>query len=143
MTTPAQTLATTTASLLDSSWPFMLLSLIASVISALALVLAQEGLHTGKILHLSVMVLALPAAWLSMRVLLDLKIMTLWREQHSESAYRSFDESLLALGLIKYPSERDLKARAQGCLRLQKHLIILAAGQWLICVAGLACSGLI
>lgn len=139
----AQTLASTTASLLYSAGPFMLMSLLATVISALALVISEEPLQASRVLCVGVIMLALPAAWLSMRVLLDARIMTQWAQHDGEPAFKAFDESLLALGLIKSMPERDLIDRARGCLRVQKRLILLAVGQWLLCVTALVCEALI
>lgn len=136
MKTPTQTLAFTTAALLNSSLPFMLLSLLCTSVGALALLTPATTL--SKILLLVVLLLALPLAWLSLRLLLDAKVMQHWAQMGSQTC-DDFDQSLLELGMIKTLQPRDLIARARGCMRLQKQLLLLAAVQWIICILALAC----
>lgn len=140
MKTPMQTLAFTTAALLKSSLPFMLLGLMGTLVSALALLTPAANL--SKILLLVVLLLALPLAWLSLRLLLDAQVMQHWAQSGSEQSGADFDQSLLELGMIKTLPPRALAARARGCMRLQKKLLLLAAAQWIICILALACRAL-
>lgn len=141
MKTPTQTLAFTTASLLYSSLPFMLLSLLCTLLAGAALLFSGEGgaLLVSKMLLLAVLLLALPLAWFSLRILFDARIMQHWAQSANEQACADFDQSLQELGLIKQVQTRDLLVRAQGCVRLQKNLIVLAVAQWIIFILALAC----
>lgn len=137
--TQAQTLAFTTAALLNSSLPFMLLSLVCTLLAAAAFLLAGEGAGWlwSKMLLLLDLLLALPLAWLSLRMLFDARIMQHWAQGADEPACAGFDQSLQALGLVKKVQTRNLLARARGCVRLQKSLITLAAGQWIVFILSL------
>lgn len=137
MKTQPQPLAFTTAALLNSSLPFMLLSLVCTLVGALALLIPATNL--SKILLLIVLLLALPLAWLSLRLLLDAKVMQHWAHRDSGQTGDDFDQSLLDLGMIKTLQPRDLIDRARGCMRLQKQLLLLAAVQWLFFILALAC----
>jgi len=135
--TQSQTLAFTTAALLNSSLPFMVLSLLCTLVGALALL--TPATTVSKILLLVVLLLALPLAWLSLRLLLDAKVMQHWAQPDSEQNYADFDQSLLDLGMIKTLQSRDLITRARGCIGLQKKLLIMTAVQWIIFILALAC----
>lgn len=135
-----QTLAFITAFLLRSSLPFMMLSLLATSSAALALLFVTSV--PGKILLLIVLLLALPIAWVSLRIFFDLQIMQKWSESDSEAQCDDFDQGLLALGLIKHTQARDLASRARGCLRLQKIVLALVSVQWIIFMTGVAGSAI-
>ena len=141
MKTPSQTLAFTTASLLLSSLPFMLLGLLCTLLAGAAFLVGGEGvgLLWSKMLLLLDLLLALPLAWLSLRILFDAQIMRNWARSANEQVCAGFDQSLQALGLVKQVQTRDLLARARGCVRLQKNLITLAVVQWIIFMLALAC----
>jgi hypothetical protein len=132
-----QTLAFTTAALLKSTLPFALLSVICTTISAFALLGASTT--TAKIVLAGVLVLAMPLAWLSLRLLFDAQIMGYWAQQGGENglgdahqALVDFDQSLTELGVLKSASPRDLLARARGCMGLQKKFLLLAILQWVL-----------
>src|SRR6187551_2088645 len=137
MKSPTQTLAFTTASLLYSSLPFMLLGLLCALLAGTAFLLAAEGMLVSKMLLLAALLLALPLAWFSLRILFDARIMQHWAQSAHEPACAEFDQSLQALGLLKIVQTRDLAARTQGCVRLQKSLITLAVAQWIIFILAL------
>lgn len=137
MKTPTQTLAFTTASLLYSSLPFMLLSLLCTLLTGAAFLLSGEGMLVSKMLLLVALLLALPLAWFSLRILFDARIMQHWAQIANEHAPANFDQGLQELGLVKQVQTRDLLARAQGCVRLQKNLITLAVAQWIIFILAL------
>lgn len=139
MKTPSQTLAFTTASLLLSSLPFMLLGLLCTLLACATFLFSGEGLLVSKMLLLAVLLLALPLAWFSLRILFDAQIMQHWAQSAHEQVCAEFDQSLQALGLLKLVQPRALAARAQGCMRLQKSLIALAVVQWIIFILALAC----
>ena len=138
MKSPTQTLAFTTASLLYSSLPFMLLGLLCTLLAGAAFLFSGEALLVSKLLLLVVLLLALPLAWFSLRILFDARIMQLWAQSENEQACTEFDQSLQELGLVKQVQTRDLLARARGCVRLQKNLIALAVAQWIIFILALA-----
>ena len=153
MQTQPQTLAFTTAALLKSSLPFMLLSLLCTLVAALALVSAAPLLSellwnrilVSKLVLLVVLVLALPLAWLSLRIIFDTQILHQWAHTGTEQALpdfthhlASFDQSLVTLGTRNCVAPRDLATRARGCLRLQKQLVVLVAVQWLLVTLALA-----
>lgn len=138
MKTPTQTLAFTTAALLTSSLPFMLLGLICTLAGALALLMPASML--GKMLLIAVLLLALPLAFLSLRLLLDARVLQHWAQEDAEQCLVDFDQSLLDLGMIKRLQPRNLSARARGCIGLQKKFLILAAVQWIIFILALACK---
>lgn len=133
-------LAFTTAVLLKSSLPFMLLSLLCTAISATSLVLVEHAGAGSQLLLIIVLVLALPLAWLSLRTLVDADIMKRWARGSDEQTYQDFDQSLKELGMVKAIQPRDLSARARACLVLQKKLIILVAAQWSLFVVAIACA---
>lgn len=129
------TLAFTTAALLASSLPFMLLGLVSTLASALMFLSPASA--ESAILLMVALVLALPLAWLSLRVLLDVQILRHWAKDNSEPACGDIDESLLELGMIKTFQPRDLLTRARACLALQKKLCLLVSAQWAIFLAAL------
>lgn len=137
MKTPAQTLAFTTASLLYSSLAFMLLSLLCTLLAGATFLFSGEALLVSKMLLLVALLLALPLAWFSLRILFDARIMRHWAQSANEQACTEFDQSLQELGLLKAVQTRDLLARARGCVRLQKNLIVLAVAQWIIFILAL------
>lgn len=132
-------LAFTTAVLLKSSLPFMLLSLLCTAISAASLALLENAWTVAQVLFIVILVLALPLTWLSLRTLLDAAIMTRWTSNSDEQTYEDFDKSLKELGLVKATQARDLTARARACLKLQRTLILLVSVQWSLFIMALAC----
>ena len=118
----------------------MLLSLLCTLLAAAAFLLAGGGAGWlwSKMLLLLDLLLALPLAWMSLRILFDARIMQHWAQSEAEPACAEFDQSLQALGLVKQVQTRGLLARARGCVRVQKNLITLAAGQWIIFILALA-----
>ena len=152
MKTQTQTLAFTTAALLKSSLPFMLLGLLCTAIGAAALLTPAIRAHELlliKSLLVFVLLLALPLAWFSLRLLLDAQVMQHWAQNNSEPTSEDFDrrlaefdQSLVALGMLKKSQPRDLITRARGCIRLLKQLLTLVAVQWMLCILALACWGL-
>jgi len=140
MKSPTQTLAFTTASLLYSSLPFMLLGVMCTLLAGAALLFSGEGdeLLVSKTLLLAALLLALPMAWLSLRILFDARIMQHWAQSANEQAPADFDQGLQDLGLVKQVQIRDLSTHVRGCMRLQKNLIALAVAQWIIFILALA-----
>jgi hypothetical protein len=133
-------LAFTTAVLLKSSLPFMLLSLLCTAISATSLTLFEHTWAGSRVLLIVVLILALPLAWLSLRTLVDAAIMKQWARGSDEQTYQDFDRSLKELGIAKTIQARDLAARARACLGLQKKLLFTVAAQWSLFVVAMACA---
>lgn len=126
------TLALTTAVLLSSCVPFLVLSSICTFVSAIVLFLGQQTSLWNQGILLIILLLALPVSWLSLRVWIDTAIMKHWSTQHDEHACHMFDHSLHELGLITLVQPRDLAQRAGACLGLQKRLLIIIVVQWVL-----------
>lgn len=127
MTSTDQQLAHTTAALLQSSVPFLCLSALALPLALAALLLSQSLWVTA--MAMVILLLALPIAWLAMRVILDWQVLRHW--SRTAPAPAEFDQALIMIGLAAPVAARSLTERARGCLALLRRLLAAIAVQWL------------
>ena len=128
MTPTDQHVAHTTAALLQSSLPFLYLSALALPL-ALVVMLASQSLWV-TVMAIVILLLALPIAWLALRVLLDWQVFRYWSRMANPPLVE-FDQTLVLLGLRTETAPRSLTERARACVALFRRLLAIVAVQWL------------